>query len=209
MQIKNIVFDFGGIIFPLTFDRAVQRFKEIGLTQADTLLDRYKQSGIFGELEDGSISPELFLERLSQMAGRPITPAQCQYAWMGYVGEVPQQHFDALQTLKDKGYQLSLLSNINPYVMDWAFAENFDRCGHNIHHYFPTLFLSFQCGVMKPATDIFQQVIKGTGFDPAQTLFIDDGIKNIEAAKALGFQTFHSQQLSDWVEQVNLLPTLQ
>lgn len=46
-------------------------------------------------------------------------------------------------------------------------------------------------GVIKPDPRIFEILIERTGLVPAQTLFIDDSIRNIEAAATLGFATHH------------------
>lgn len=50
-MIKNIVFDFGGVIADISRDKAVRAFQELGLQDADTRLDKYHQTGIFQELE--------------------------------------------------------------------------------------------------------------------------------------------------------------
>ncbi len=51
-MIKNIVFDFGGVIVDIDRDKAVQAFIKLGLTDADSRLDKYHQnrniSGIGG-----------------------------------------------------------------------------------------------------------------------------------------------------------------
>ena len=49
-MIKNIVFDFGGVIVDIDRDKAVQAFIKLGLADADTRLDKYHQTGIFQEL---------------------------------------------------------------------------------------------------------------------------------------------------------------
>ena len=49
-MIKNIVFDFGGVIVDIDRDKAVQAFIKLGLTDADSRLDKYHQTGIFQEL---------------------------------------------------------------------------------------------------------------------------------------------------------------
>ena len=59
-QIKNVVFDFGGVIIDIDRDRAVKKFVEIGVKDADNLLDKYHQKGIFLEIEDGRIDAESF-----------------------------------------------------------------------------------------------------------------------------------------------------
>ena len=45
-KIKNIVFDLGGVFIDLDHDQAVRRFKEIGVEDAEQLLDPYEQKGI-------------------------------------------------------------------------------------------------------------------------------------------------------------------
>ena len=46
-MIKNIVFDFGGVIVEIDRDKAVQAFIKLGLTDADSRLDKYHQTGRF------------------------------------------------------------------------------------------------------------------------------------------------------------------
>ena len=46
-MIKNIVFDFGGVIAPLSREQAVKAFERIGLADANERLDQCHQQGIF------------------------------------------------------------------------------------------------------------------------------------------------------------------
>jgi putative hydrolase of the HAD superfamily len=46
----------------------------------------------------------------------------------------------------------------------------------------------------KPDPAIFQRILDDTGFQPAQTLFIDDSPQHIEAAKKLGIQTIYLEK---------------
>ena len=44
-MVKNIVFDFGGVIADIDRDKAVQAFIKLGLKDAETRLDKYHQTG--------------------------------------------------------------------------------------------------------------------------------------------------------------------
>ena len=44
-MIRNILFDLGGVIMTIDQPQAVRRFKEIGLSDAETRLDPYTQKG--------------------------------------------------------------------------------------------------------------------------------------------------------------------
>ena len=69
-MIKNIVFDFGGVIVDIDRDKAVQAFIKLGLTDADSRLDKYHQTGIFQELEEGKLSADEFRKQLGDLCGR-------------------------------------------------------------------------------------------------------------------------------------------
>ncbi|MBF1435901.1 MAG: HAD family phosphatase, partial [Prevotella micans] len=60
-MIKTILFDLGGVIYTGDVDRAMSRFRDIGLQDVEKRLNAYTQTGIFGKLEDGSMSDTDFL----------------------------------------------------------------------------------------------------------------------------------------------------
>lgn len=201
-MIKNILFDFGGVIITLDPGRAVDRFKEIGLKDADKRLDTYTQSGIFGDLELGKISAEEFRAGLSDIIGHEVTGEQCLYGWKGYCKGVPQRNLDALLRLRADGYRLILLSNTNPFMMSWALSDDFDGNGHPVSYYMDAMYVSYKCGVMKPDERFFRKVLGDEGIEPGETLFLDDGIRNVEAAGRLGIKTFCPENGSDWTEKI-------
>ena len=198
--IRNIAFDLGGVVIALSYEQAVKRFEEIGLSDARKHLDAFCQQGIFGDLEKGVITPEEFRTEISRLVGRELSHDECRYAWHGYVEAVPQRNLQMLLRLRELGYKVCLLSNTNPYMMQWAMSNEFDGNGHSIEYYFDHLYLSYQCKQMKPSPEIFRMMLEGQQSSAEETLFIDDGLKNIEAAKALGIQTLFPVNNEDWTE---------
>lgn len=198
--IRNIAFDLGGVVIALSYEQAVKRFEEIGLSDARKHLDAFCQQGIFGDLEKGVITPEEFRTEISRLVGRELSHDECRYAWHGYVEAVPQRNLQMLLRLRQLGYKVCLLSNTNPYMMQWAMSNEFDGNGHSIEYYFDHLYLSYQCKQMKPSPEIFRMMLEGQQSTPEETLFIDDGQKNIEAAKALGIQTLFPRNNEDWTK---------
>lgn len=203
--IKNIVFDLGGVIMTLDPAEALRRFKALGLSDAERYLDAYTQSGIFGNLEEGKITAEDFRSKLSSLTGQELTFDECKHAWLGYRKDVPQRNLDLLKELRAKGYRLILLSNTNPFMMDWALSSEFDGKGSSLNDYFDALYLSYRLGIMKPAPDFFRQVLDNENILPEETLFVDDGPRNIEAAGKLGFITMCPDNGSDWTGELRSL----
>lgn len=197
--ITNIAFDLGGVVLALSYENAVKKFEEIGLSDARHHLDAFCQHGIFGDLESGKASPEEFRDELSKIIGRRLSMDECYYAWHGYVESVPKRNLGMLLQLRRQGYKVCLLSNTNPFMMQWAGTPEFDGGNHPIDYYFDHLYLSYQCKVMKPSSAIFEIMLQGQQATAEDTLFIDDSPKNCAAARALGIHTLCPQNNEDWI----------
>lgn len=196
-MIKNIIFDLGGVIAHLTRERAVERFISIGILDAEKLLDPYLQSGIFLSLEDGSISKDEFREALSQKANKQLSHQDIKWAFMGFLAEVPQYKLDYIENLKKK-YSIYILSNTNPYVMEYAESSQFSESKNPLSYYCDKKFASYEVRLVKPNKAIFTHMIETTGLTPKESLFIDDGAKNIEMANSIGFLTYMPNNFEDW-----------
>ena len=188
----------------LSFEQAVKRFEGIGLADARQRLDAFEQKGIFGDLESGRITAEDFRRELSLLVGRELSMDDCYQAWHGYVDHVPKRNLEAILSLRARGYKVCLLSNTNPFMMQWA-DNDFDGEGHPIGYFFDAMYLSYECQAMKPRREIFEMMLKGQQAQPEETLFVDDGPRNVEAAKTLGMQTLCPQNNEDWIEPLEAM----
>ena len=201
-MIKNLIFDLGGVIITLAPEEALRRFKSLGLENAEEQMDIYTQTGIFGQLEEGKISAETFREELSRQVGREVTYDECRHAWLGYVKEVPQRNLDVLQRLRSEGYRLILLSNTNPFMMSWVCSPEFDGHGHSIDYYMDACYLSYQLGVMKPSTQFFHEVLMTEKIMASESLFLDDGARNVATASQMGMRTYCPENGADWTSKI-------
>ena len=202
-MIKNIAFDFGGVLFDLSWEGAVASFKQIGLEDAEVRLDRFHQRGVFEELECGRITPDAFRSELEKLCGRPLTHEQVLSAWLGYVGApVDERKLQMLDELRDSGFRTFLLSNTNPFVQSWAESAAFSPAGRPLSSYLEKCYTSYQVGLMKPDPGIFQFMLNDAGILPEETLFLDDSPANISAAAAFGIQTMLVERNADWREAV-------
>ena len=201
-KVKNIVFDFGGVVVTLDHKNAVRKFSQLGLADAEKQLDPYTQGGIFGELELGKINADQFISKLGKMCGKKLTYDMCLDAWLGYRKELPERNLRALRQLREEGYRLILLSNTNPFMMQWAQSKDFDGMGNSVDDYFDSLYLSYKMGAMKPDSAFFRRVLMNEGIMPFETLFVDDGPRNVAAASQLGINTYCPINGVDWTEEI-------
>lgn len=195
-DIKNLLFDFGGVIVSINKDNAVKRFQEIGVDRIEDYLGEFRQEGIFLQLEEGTISREEFYHELRKLAGKHISDEDIDSGWLAFLTGIPAYKFDLLKELRKK-YNVYLLSNTNPIIMGWADTNDFSPSGEPISAFFDQMFWSYKMGQTKPSKESFEMVIEGAKINPAETLFLDDGQSNLDAAEKLGFKTYLVDQEED------------
>lgn len=196
-MIKDIVFDFGGVLTTIDTGRALQRFRDLGLERPEEYINSYCQKGPFYELENGDITAEVFCSKLGDMCDRQITFDQAKDAWLGFLVEIHTGLLEHLQTLRSK-YRLSVLSNTNPFIQSWALTKEFTPVGKSLADYFDMLFFSYRMHCSKPNAEIYRKMLSDGNMKPEETLFVDDGEKNIEAAAKEGIQTLLVRNGEDW-----------
>jgi HAD superfamily hydrolase (TIGR01509 family) len=84
--------------------------------------------------------------------------------------------------LKQRGLLTAILSNMSDNVLG-----NIEREFAWIHR-FDALVWSFRVGLAKPDPAIYRHILAELGTLPEETLFIDDKLPNVEAAREMGIQ---------------------
>ena len=140
---------------------------------------------------------------MGDKCGRRLSYEDCLNAWLGYRKDLPKRNLVMLSELRKQGYRLILVSNTNPFMMAWADSDDFDGEGHPISHYFHRLFLSYKVGAMKPEPAFFNKLMAQEKLIPAETLFIDDGPRNVAAASQMGIRTLCPVNGGDWTGELS------
>lgn len=191
-KIKNILFDWGGVISEIDFNATINAFKEYGISDFEQLYCKEYQSELFQQLEVGEITPTQFRKELRKKIPNQISDEELDIAWFAMLLDTLQENLDLLSVLK-KQYRTFLLSNTNS-IHTSMYDEVFDK-KHNLKNGLRSLFekayYSHEIGMRKPHEAVFEFVLNDSNLDPKETLFIDDSIQNIVTAKNLGIQTFH------------------
>lgn len=190
-NIKNIIFDLGGVFMNLDYRKMEQSFIDLGITNFSELFTQHHSSPLFEDLETGKISNEEFYAGLRKIAQVNLSDSQIRDAWNAILLDFPAERIDWLVEIKKK-YNIYLFSNTNQIHYD-AFMEIFkSQTGkHDFNQYFIKAYYSQELGLRKPYKESYQKIIDEQKLIPAETLFIDDTLKNIEGAKQVGLQTFH------------------
>jgi FMN phosphatase YigB (HAD superfamily) len=190
-EIRNIIFDWGGVITNLYFEATKKAFHNLGMAIWDESVPHDPHDDLFIPFEIGSISPAQFRDRVRRYCTRHISDEAIDNAWNAMLGELPAERWHILG-VANKHYRTFLLSNTNAIHLPFYFSKIEEMYGtYGYTHLFHKTYYSFELGLRKPNADIFKFVVKDAGIIPRETMFIDDFIENIDTAKLMGFQTVH------------------
>jgi glucose-1-phosphatase len=189
-QIKNIIFDLGGVLLNIDFSLSQQAFARLGVPNFADYISLTNINHLFRQLETG-LEEDLFYEEFRTLSGQPLTNSEIRDAWNALLIQYRPKSIAVLPALKKK-YKTFLLSNTNE-IHTKAFEQMFrnEFAQQSLDSQFHEVFYSQRIGHRKPNAAAYEFVLKRHELNPGETLFIDDSFANIEAANALGIQTVH------------------
>ena len=205
-EIKNIIFDLGGVLCGLDADRCVRAFREIGAEDIAFYVEEHRVEDLFLNTELGEMTTAEFCDEVRRLTGRDLASERIVWAWNELLTGISEARRHRLLELR-KHYRLFVLSNTND--MHWSkcvndfFPMSLDGGGHvGVDDYFEKAFLSYRMHLAKPSAEIFRRVLDESGLKANETLFIDDSEANCEAASRLGIHTYYNRDINDWTEEV-------
>ncbi|MBD3748774.1 MAG: HAD family phosphatase [Sphingobacteriales bacterium] len=190
-DIKNIIFDYGNVIFKIDFKRTQAAFEALGIKNVEEFYAHKGHDPLFDEFEKGNITAAEFRDGIRKVSQHPeLTDQQIDDAWNSLLIGVPDGNHELLLALK-QNYRTFLLSNINEIHLAYInkyLKETFGLDGNE--GFFEKIYYSHLVGKRKPNHDIFEQVLAENELNPAETLFIDDSPQHLKTAEELGIQTY-------------------
>ncbi len=190
-KIKNLLFDLGGVLLNIDYNKTADAFKNLGIHQFDELYSQAGANHLFEALETGEISEGDFYTTIQQYCHHSTTQKQIEMAWNAILLNFRIESLDYLDGVKEK-YNVYLLSNTNSIHLT-AFHKIFrEETGKsNLDEYFIKAYYSHKIHKRKPYAATYQFVIDDAGIKADETLFIDDSFNNIEGAREAGLQVYH------------------
>lgn len=189
LTIKAVIFDMGGVLVRTenTASRAALglRFDKT-YTEIDQIVFGSESSG---RAARGEITARNHMQHVMHVLGLPETDeAIANFHAEFFAGDkVDYEMIEEIGTLRPK-YKTALLSNAwddlrEMLINRWKIAYAFDE-----------LFISAEMRLAKPDPEIYKRVLAKLALPPEATVFVDDFIENIEAARQLGMHGIHFQE---------------
>lgn len=196
-DIRNIIFDLGGVLVGLDGVRCISAFSRIGCGAVADYVAEHRTEDLFLEIERGLITARQFCDEVRRISRCDASDSQIVWAWNELLTDIPDSKKERLLQLRAAGYRLFLLSNTNE--MHWQRAcRLLEYRGHGAGDYFERVYLSNEMHLVKPDTAIYAAVLAQSALVAGETLFVDDRAENLTAAAALGIRTFHERPGHRW-----------
>lgn len=198
-MIKNIVFDLGGVLIdfkPETY------LAHIGYTEEDVKL--FKKVVFWGkewnEYNSSKADAKQTEQKLIQNYPQYTDKIREIFDNINYeyILFEMKETSNYLKELKDKGYNIYILSDlsIDSYNYNKQF-KFFDYINGGIY--------SFEIGTTKPNENNYKTLLERYNLIPEETIFIDDNLNNVEAANNFGIHGIQFTTLESVKEKIENL----
>jgi len=197
-NIKNILFDLGGVILDINIHATLKGFYDLGFPSELMQYPESMSTDVFFKYQTGKLSTEEFRDAIRISAGVEMSDQDFDEAWNAMLVRIPKERTELLKRLSER-YALYLLSNTSALHVEVFEPMYLEAAGKSIHEVFVKVYYSHEIGWHKPDLGAWEHVINDAGIKAEETLFLDDSIQNIKASQELGFQAIHIH------ERTNLL----
>lgn len=178
-----LLFDLGGVLLDFVGIESLHALTG-GRFELEEIRRRWPESPALRKFETGKSSGLEFARDFTAEWELAIDPPAFLEMFTSWT-RGPLDGAIALLESLDGRFTLACLTNINAAYWlrirdDMGFGRLFRKC-----------YASHEIGLLKPDAGIYRHVVEDLGRRPAEIVFFDDTIANVEAARALGINAHH------------------
>lgn len=198
-KIRTIIFDLGNVLVGFDHRIAVNRILRYTKKSAEEIYDLFFDSQITRDFEKGKLSPLDFFAKVKDTLGLNISWNEFLPIWNEiFFPKSDTEEFilslgcpkDASDTKTHSNIKLVLLSNINKLHYDYV-KNNF----YSAISLFDEVIPSYMTGFIKPEKEIYDLAFAHSGATLENSLYIDDRLDLVEAARSYGIKSIRFQNI--------------
>lgn len=185
--IRNIIFDLGGVLLNIDPKKTIEAFEKLGMAQLVGDKGLTYDHEIFYRMEQGKITSDEFRKGVLTLLPNPVSFDEIDTAWTAMLLDFPAVRVELLKNLR-KDFNIYLFSNTNAIHVEKFHSIFRKQHGFEVSSLFEKDFYSNEIGYRKPSHESYQEIIRLSGINPEESLFIDDSLLNVESAVASGLK---------------------
>ena len=184
-MINTIIFDLGGVLIDWNPMYVYRNYFE-----SDEKLHYFFEqicTHDWNEEQDAGRSISEGTQLLIQQFPEWEQPIRDYYGrWTEMLGGPIEETVEVFRDLKEAGrYKMYALTNWNQHLFEIALVR------YHFLHWFDGRVVSGEEKTRKPFPEFYERLLQRYQVDAAKTLFVDDNIRNVKAALALGIDSIH------------------
>ena len=172
--------------------KTIDAFSKLGMEQLIGDKGLSYDHDIFYLMEQGKITPEEFRNGVRKLLPTTVSDEQIDDAWTAMLLDFPKVRIELVQNLR-KHFGIFLFSNTNAIHVAKYHANFRNQHGFEVSSLFEKDYYSNEIGFRKPSPESFQEIIRLSGINPEESIFIDDSQVNVEAAIVCGLKGYWLQ----------------
>lgn len=180
-MIKNIVFDFGNVLFKWNEEEIIKKFSDNPEEQQvlENVIFRSKE---WIQLDEGLLDYDSAIKIFENSipTNLNINVKNIMNTWY-YKMPINSEICELIKKLKNNGYKIYGLSNTHICVYEYIKKLEIGK-------YFDGFIISAIEKKMKPNDSIYRRLFEKYDLKPSECFFIDDSEKNIIASRNLGME---------------------
>lgn len=200
MQLKAIVFDYGGVLCFHPPEQKVVDLAAMCRLSREQFLEGYWSQRL--DYDRGDLERDAYWQHIGRAGGHTYSTDEIEefnrrdiQFWV----HLDRRMMEWARQVREAGIPIGLLSNLprplGEYLRnEMRMPDNFD------HHTF-----SYELRTAKPDAPIYEHAVNGLGIQPAEALFLDDRPANVEGARAAGLYAIEFQSPQRLKEQLDEL----
>ena len=201
--IKAIIFDLGNVLIDWNPLHVFNDTYFDSLEKRDFFLNHICTMDWNEQQDEGRSIVEATIELIEKFPEWEQPIRDYYGRWTEMLGGPIAESVEIFRQIKESGkYKTYALTNWQAGLFDIALVR------YNFLYWFDGRVVSGEEKMRKPAPEFYQLLLKRYDLKAAEALFIDDNLRNIKAAEALGITSIHFQlpaQLNNELRQLNIL----
>ena len=191
---KNVIFDFGGVLLDIDQSLTRKAFESLGVKNFDGLSLQLVSENFFTRFEKGQMGEKEFYTRIRNISGLALSDLDIERAWNATLIGLPRSSTNLLERLK-RTSRIFMLSNTN-CIHEKGFSLLIEKSYglEKFRNLFERIYFSHHLGMRKPEIEIFRKVIDDNDLNPSETLFLDDSPEHVEGARKAGLNAVYLEK---------------